>query len=933
MVIASSIAKNIAAAPSVENQFPLDNNPIASVDALMAVRISEAIKNDDLLTVRKTLPSIPSYRSQFGSVLHLAASFGSTKTFEELLSEGVDVNCQNIDGSTALHVASRLGRQEIVELLLCQENIDDTIRDKDGKTPLEIAKGRQIASIFEYARNIYVIRKTKQMLSFAHRGDFESLKELFDSLRNQALLDINTFDPHGDTILHISSRLGNLQLVQLALDLGADPFIKNRKGKIPLEICKDDSIKHLLKEAPMVNSHDTILGHRARVEGFLGKWTNYAEGYRRRWFVLEDGILSYYRSQVDYPVSCRGSLNLQFAQVIPHSHDRLRFEVNGMNSTMRYHLRADNAADAKRWVIAINQAQVALSTEPSPSSSKAIPIVGAGTGSPDSIYHNLIDEEFERVGKNLVNTSLTTLESIELLFARILLEENSPGNMQQEIEEEARSTFPCLAKTLKQILTEFEEREASWKQKLETETQQRQLFEDSLRAVALENHKLELYTRKKLKNSPSNEIKEMEEFYDAVESEEDLPMSEESDLSAPSTELISSSDSLKKFRISSSDFIDVDLVGYPEHFRSSLPADSTGMPAINLWSILKGMLGKDLFRVPLPVNFSEPLSMLQRLCEEMEYSELLDQAARSLDPIERIKFIGLFAISGYASTDCRLTKPFNPLLGETFEYVSREKGFRYMSEQVSHHPPISACNCESASWVLWSDANVKNKFSGRCLELIPEGYTHIVLKTTGDHYLFKKVKSAVYNIIVGKLWLDHYGIMEVENATNRSISCHIEFKPGGWTDSKRVLLKALKDGVEVLELEGKWNHHVGQAWHRSHLPANSTVMYKFTTFALTMNQLTEELRKVICPTDSRLRPDQRAMEEGRFEEANALKIKLEEKQRTAQKLFQGGQFEYNARWFIKTIDEAHQVVTWKFNNEYWRARETGEWDNNIPDIF
>lgn len=33
---------------------------------------------------------------------------------------------------------------------------------------------------------------------------------------------------------------------------------------------------------------------------------------------------------------------------------------------------------------------------------------------------------------------------------------------------------------------------------------------------------------------------------------------------------------------------------------------------LNLWSILKSFIGKDLTKIPLPVNFNEPLSMLQR---------------------------------------------------------------------------------------------------------------------------------------------------------------------------------------------------------------------------------------------------------------------------------------------------------------------------------
>ena len=35
----------------------------------------------------------------------------------------------------------------------------------------------------------------------------------------------------------------------------------------------------------------------------------------------------------------------------------------------------------------------------------------------------------------------------------------------------------------------------------------------------------------------------------------------------------------------------------------------------------------------------------------------------------------------------------------------------------------------------------------------------------------------------------------------------------------------------------------------------------------------------MAPTDSRLRPDQRLMEEGSWDEANEVKLKLEEKQR------------------------------------------------------
>ena len=39
----------------------------------------------------------------------------------------------------------------------------------------------------------------------------------------------------------------------------------------------------------------------------------------------------------------------------------------------------------------------------------------------------------------------------------------------------------------------------------------------------------------------------------------------------------------------------------------------------------------------------------------------------------RLMFIAAFAVSGYASTKGRTSKPFNPLLGETYELVHQQK--------------------------------------------------------------------------------------------------------------------------------------------------------------------------------------------------------------------------------------------------------------------
>lgn len=63
-----------------------------------------------------------------------------------------------------------------------------------------------------------------------------------------------------------------------------------------------------------------------------------------------------------------------------------------------------------------------------------------------------------------------------------------------------------------------------------------------------------------------------------------------------------------------------------------MPAPS-GNEVPSLWGILKKNIGKDLSRISMPVALNEPLGVLQRMCEELEYSELLDAACKWNDMI------------------------------------------------------------------------------------------------------------------------------------------------------------------------------------------------------------------------------------------------------------------------------------------------------------
>uniref|UniRef100_T1HCH5 Oxysterol-binding protein n=3 Tax=Rhodnius TaxID=13248 RepID=T1HCH5_RHOPR len=230
---------------------------------------------------------------------------------------------------------------------------------------------------------------------------------------------------------------------------------------------------------------------------------------------------------------------------------------------------------------------------------------------------------------------------------------------------------------------------------------------------------------------------------------------------------------------------------------------------LNLWSIMKNCIGKELSKIPMPVNFSEPLSMLQRLAEDYEYSDILDYAATLTDTQEQLAHVAAFTISSYSTTSNRTGKPFNPLLGETFECDRRDDyGWKLISEQVSHHPPMVAQHCEGKNWTCWQEFTMSSKFRGKYLQVIPLGTAHLQFHTSGSHYTWRKVTTTVHNIIVGKLWVDQHGDMDIVNHTDGS-KCRLSYIPYSYfnRDTQRKVKGCVmdKDGKVSWIVSGTWD--------------------------------------------------------------------------------------------------------------------------------
>jgi hypothetical protein len=151
-----------------------------------------------------------------------------------------------------------------------------------------------------------------------------------------------------------------------------------------------------------------------------------------------------------------------------------------------------------------------------------------------------------------------------------------------------------------------------------------------------------------------------------------------------------------------------------------------------------------------------------------------------------------------------------------------------------------------------------------------------------------------------------------------------------------------RTGQKVAMLIGKWDEAMyyvlgdPSAKPKGYDPMSEAVLlwerdkslnqtrYNLSPFAISLNELTANLAKKLPPTDSRLRPDQRHLENGEYEMANAEKLRLEQLQRQARRLQEKG---WQPRWFSKDDDDSYRYI-----GGYWEAREKGNWDG-IPDIF
>ncbi|KAL1364624.1 hypothetical protein HN51_012774 [Arachis hypogaea] len=649
------------------------------------------------------------------------------------------------------------------------------------------------------------------------------------------------------------------------------------------------------------------------ISGMLYKWVNYAQGWRPRWFILEDGVLSYYKMETHnllltpsaakivgqeslrrFPADIRctsrqsqpqpeqplGQFHLRVCTARENKSDGKRFCVY-TGTKKKIHLKAENKEDRATWLEALQVVK-------------------------NSTIHNSNTFFSPRSSSSVVVTTHRLRQR--------LLEEGLTEAAIQDSEDIMRTELSHVLNNNHLHVLDTTEDIDLQNPHIKSKSQNSRDDANSYRTT--------------YDNNSEGSVSDRDAFFDTF------------DILSTCSE---SSTGFQPYRFG------LDLEHEDVSRRKKLPDPVEKDKGVSLWSIIKDNIGKDLTRICLPVYFNEPLSSLQKCLEDLEYSYLLDQAyawGKMGNNVMRMICVAAFAVSGYACTDGRTCKPFNPLLGETYEALYPEKGIRFISEKVSHHPMILACHCEGRGWTIWGDSNLKSKFWGRSIHLDPVGVITLQFDD-GDVFQWSKVTTAIYNLILGKLYCDHYGTMRIKG--NRDYSCMLKFKEQSIIERNPHQVRGVvedKEGKKVATVYGKWNESLqyeilensskgevegSNESSKSHLiwkksePSEYQTRYNLTKFAITLNEITPELKEKLPPTDSRLRPDQRCLENGEYEKANAEKLRLEQRQRQARKVQEKG---WKPRWFA--MDKNSH--TYCYVGGYWEAREKGNWEA-CHDIF
>ena len=361
-------------------------------------------------------------------------------------------------------------------------------------------------------------------------------------------------------------------------------------------------------------------------------------------------------------------------------------------------------------------------------------------------------------------------------------------------------------------------------------------------------------------------------------------------------------------------------------------------------NIVKEMIQTMTQHKPAPVYFNEPLSMCQRQYEKFFYSNLLKKASQEdKNKSLQLGYISAFIIGEIFLSLHRNLKPFNPIIGETYEYFDNENNIRYYSEQVSHNPQITAFIGETPDFALYGDTNNSTSFKilKGAMELLFKNKVHLHIKSTNEHFVYNRPNILIKGFLNPPLHNDYSGTTIIENESFPENKAEIKFIEESWTNSVLGLFEGkITCGDEVKYLiKGNWNNNIYLIdsndnnkkidlltidENQEYLKNGKEGEYKLPTLCYDLNYIVNNTFRSSLPgNDSRFRVDMSFLEQcPKSDEAQALKEKYEEKQRK-----ELNNENHKILFFDEKLDENDEKY-YIPNGQYWEMKKNGKLQNN-----
>ncbi|XP_073449647.1 oxysterol-binding protein-related protein 9 isoform X5 [Aquarana catesbeiana] len=608
------------------------------------------------------------------------------------------------------------------------------------------------------------------------------------------------------------------------------------------------------------------------MEGPLSKWTNVMKGWQYRWFVLDynAGLLSYYTSKDKMMRgSRRGCVRLRGAVIGIDDEDDSTFTITVDQKT--FHFQARDADEREKWIHALEETILRHTLQLQGADSGFVPSIqdfDKKLAESDAYLQILIDQiklfddkiqnckddEQRKKIENLKDTTCSMVESIKHCIVLLQIAKstiNPVDSIYQPslLEPAVIRTMPTQTVPLPEAVQvgKGEQRPSSLAVgsvvpglgNHQTPTPNSTGSGQSVPSSSL--------TSPSHVNLSPNTVPDFsyssseDEFYDADEFYQNSTSPKHCMDSSESAAALSHSstgtslkrpDTTESINSSMSNGTN-DADQYDPH--DDRDDDGEGESVEEHKSVIMHLLsqvrlGMDLTKVVLPTFILERRSLLEMYADFFAHPELFVSIGDHKDPKDRMIQVVRWYLSAFHAgrKGSVAKKPYNPILGEVFqchwaapenddsEPVSEgpvpwasKNNVTFVSEQVSHHPPISAFYAECYNKRIQFNAHIwtKSKFLGMSIGVHNIGQGCVSCLDYDEHYIITFPNGYGRSILTVP-WVELGGECNI-NCSKTGYSAIITFhtKPfyGGKKHRVTAEIYPPNDKKSICSVEGEWN--------------------------------------------------------------------------------------------------------------------------------